>query len=128
MTDLIGRNPYEWIANAEGAFERLKLLMIQAPVLRFPDFGKVFEVACDTSGVGVGGVLSQEGHPMEYFNQKLNDVQKRYLNYDREFYAIIQSLQYWRHYLLPKEFVLFSDHDTLKHLHDQKKVSDRHAR
>ena len=102
--------------------------MTQAPVLRLPDFGKVFEVACVASSAGIGGVLSQEGHPVEYFSQKLNDVQRRYLNYDREFYAVIKSLRYWRHYLLPKEFVLFSDHDDLKHLHDHKKVSDRHAR
>ena len=92
--------------------------MTQAPVLRLPDFGRVCEVACNASGVGIGGVLNQEGHPVEYFSQKLNDVQRHYLNYDQEFYAIIQSICYWRHYLLPKEFVLFSDHDALKYLHD----------
>ena len=128
ITDLIGCDPFEWTAAAEEAFERLKCLMTRAPVLRLPDFNRVFEVACDASGVGVGGVLSQEGHPVEFYSQKLNDVQRRYPNYDREFYAIIQSLCHWRHYLLPKEFVLFSDHDALKNLHDQKKISDRHAR
>ena len=113
---------------AEQAFDQLKALMTQTPVLRLPDFSKVFEVACDASGVGIGGVLSQDGHPVEFFSEKLNDVRFRYSTYDKEFYAVIQALRHWRHYLLSKEFVLFLDHEALKYLHSQQKLSDRHAR
>ena len=118
ITGLIGPEKFAWTKAADKAFEEIKRLMTAAPVLRLPDFAKVFEVACDASTVGIGSVLSQDGHPVEYFSQKLNEVQRRDENYDREFYALVQSLRHWRHYLLPKEFVLYSDHIALRHLHD----------
>ena len=34
----------------------------------------------------------------------------------------------WQHYLWPKEFVIHTDHDSLKHLKGQGKLNKRHAR
>ncbi|KAE8655824.1 putative CCCH-type zinc finger family protein [Hibiscus syriacus] len=78
-------------------------------------FDKVFEVNCDASDVGIGGVLSQAGRPVAFFNEKLSGSKKNYSTYDLEFYAIVQSLKHWRHYLVQKEFILFTDHEALKH-------------
>ena len=95
--------------------------------MRLPNFTKPFEVECDASGIGIGGVLSQERHPIAYFSEKLNDAKQKYSTYDKKFYAIIRVLWHWRHYLLSQEFVIYSDHEALHYLHSQKKLNFRHG-
>ena len=101
--------------------------MTEAPVMRLPDFTKPFEVECDASGIGIGGVLSQERHPIAYFSEKLNNAKQKYSTYDKEFYAITRALWHWRYYLLSQEFVIYSDHEALRYLHSQKKLNFRHS-
>jgi hypothetical protein len=51
-----------------------------------------------------------------------------YSTYDKECCAIIQSLKKWRHYLVPKEFVLYSDNQALQFITRHKKLNQRHAK
>ena len=127
ITKCLKNMEFQWSNDASQAFREIKVKMIEAPVLRYLDFTKVFEVACDASGVGIGGVLSQQGHPIAFFSEKLNDAKRRYSTYDKEFYAVMQSLRFLRFYLLPTEFVLFSDHQALRYLNSQKELNARHA-
>ena len=128
LTDLFRQKQFAWNPDAERAFQQLKTALVTAPVLRLPDFTKLFDVAANASGVGIGAVLSQDAHPVSYFSEKLSEAKIRYSNYDRELYAVVQSLKFWRHYLLHTDFTLYSDHEALRFLHSQKKLSARHAR
>ena len=44
-----------------------------------------------------------------------------------ESYTSIQTLKYWRPYLIHKEFILYTDHDSLKHLNAQSKLDTQYA-
>jgi hypothetical protein len=41
---------------------------------------------------------------------------------------LVHVLDTWQHYLWPKEFVIHSDHESLKHIRGQAKLNKRHAK
>jgi hypothetical protein len=120
--------PFKWGEAQQKAFEELKMKLTTAPVLALPDFSKMFEIECDASGVGIEGVLMQEKKPIAFFSEKLSGPTSNYLVYDKELYALVRSLETWQHYLFSKEFVIHSDHESLKHLKGQLKLNRRHAK
>jgi RNase H-like domain found in reverse transcriptase len=90
---------FKWTKEAQTSFQLIKENMTATPVLSLPNFEKICELECDISGVGI-----------------------------KEFYAIVQALGHWRHYLIFKEFILYSDYEALKFINGQHKLKPRHAR
>ena len=70
----------------------------------------------------------QEGKPVAYFSKKLHGPALNYSTYDKELYALVRSLETWRHYLWPKKFVIHSDHESLKYLRSQNNLNRRQAK
>jgi hypothetical protein len=128
IIDCLKGKTFQWTPAAAKAFDELKRCVTQAPVLALPNFQKTFQVECDASGSGIGGVLSQDGRPIAFFSEKLSEAKQKFSTYDKEFYAIVRSLEYWRHYLIHAEFILFSDHQALKYIQGQLKINPRHAK
>ena len=93
MTEIIKGTSFQWTPKAQPAFEEIKTRLTQAPVLSLSCFSKVFEVECDASGVGIGGVLTPEGKPLAFFSEKFCDSRRKYSTYDKEFDAIVRCLE-----------------------------------
>ncbi|GJU36899.1 RNA-directed DNA polymerase [Tanacetum coccineum] len=100
LTECMKGGRFTWTSEASKAFDILKAKVIEAPILALPNYNEVFQVGCDASKVGIGS----------------------------DFYAIVRSLDTWRHYLLSNEFVMFSDHEALKFINGQHKLKPRHAK
>jgi hypothetical protein len=81
--------PFVWGDEQDRAFQELKRKLCEAPLLQLPDFRKTSEIECDASGIGIGGVLIQEGKPIAYFSEKLNGPHLNYSVYDKELYALV---------------------------------------
>ena len=107
------KREFKWTHGADKNFENLKQKVAKLLVLALPNFNKVFQVECDVGSSVIGVVLSKEGKHVAFFIEKFNGAKKKYFLYDQEVYAIAQALKKWRHYFIPKEFVLYTNHKAL---------------
>ena len=98
------------------------------PVLALPNFEKVFQVECDAFMVGIGTVLSQDNRPVAFFSEKVCEARSKWSAYELEFFAVVRTLKHWEHYLIQREFVLYTDHQALKHINSQVRINSMHAR
>jgi hypothetical protein len=93
--------PFYWGDAQEHSFNTLIDKLTHAPLLQLPDFGKTFGLECDASGIGIGidGVLLQEGKHIAYFSEKLSGHSLNYSTCDKELYDLVRVLETWQHYL-----------------------------
>lgn len=94
--------------------------MMSTPLLALRDFNKDFVVETDACDVGIGAVLTQDGHPIAYRSKALSPKHQILSTYEKEFLAVLLALEKWRGYLLDRHFKIKTDHFSLKYLLDQR--------
>lgn len=77
-------------------------------------------IECDASRVGIGAVLMQNKKPIAYFSKALKGRLLNLSTYEKELYALTQAVKKWRPYLFGQDFVIKTDHQSLKYLLEQK--------
>lgn len=102
--------------NYIASFEKLKSLITDYPILKYPNFNRRFKLITDASNFALGAVLTQDGHPVCYASRTLNDHEKNYSTIEKELLAIVWGTKYFRPYLFGKEFDLQTDHQPIKWL------------
>ncbi|XP_071933095.1 uncharacterized protein [Coffea arabica] len=128
LNEIIKKNVgFQWGKEQEESFNKLKNLLTSAPILALPNFDLMFEVECDASGIGIGAVLHQNNRPLAYFSEKLSGGALNYPTHDKELYAVVRALEVWQHYLMPKKFVIHTDHESIKFLKGQDSVKKAEA-
>ena len=120
LNDMLKKDNFSWSAEAKLVFQYLKDQLGQMPVLALPDFTKTFIVEVDALGVGVRAVLMQDHHPIAFISRSLNVQQQSLSTYEKELLVVVFVVQKWRHYLLLKQFVIKTDHLSLKYILDQR--------
>lgn len=87
-------------------------------MLTVPNFDQQFILQTDASGSKLWAILTQKGHPIAYFSKYLPPKLQRELAYYREIFTISGAIQKWCQYLLGRRFVVETDHQSLKALHN----------
>lgn len=115
LNQLLRKNKkFEWNQPAIDSFEKLKSSLISKPILVYPDFNKQFICTTDSSSVALGCVLTQldennEEHPIGYASRTLNDAERNYSTFDREFLALLWGIEFFRPFLFGRRFLCFTD-------------------
>ena len=61
----------------------------------------------------MGAILMQYCKPICHHSETFNQVVVNYPTYDKELYALVQSVKKWKHYLLEKETIIHIDNHPL---------------
>ena len=106
---------FDWLPQHEAAFTQIKQLITEAPVLHYYDGSKEVTLECDSSDVGLGAVLTQEGHPVAYASRALTRTERNYAQIEKECLAMVFAAERFEQYILGKENVkVLTDHKPLQ--------------
>lgn len=72
LTDLLNKHAlFVWTVDHDKSFAALKSALCSSPVLALPNIDAPFAIETDASGMGVGAVLLQNGHPLAFISKAL---------------------------------------------------------
>ncbi|CAF4288337.1 unnamed protein product, partial [Rotaria magnacalcarata] len=60
LTRNIDNKPFLWTSSCQQAFDHLRHLLIQAPIISYPQFDKPFILQLDASDFGLSAILAQK--------------------------------------------------------------------
>ncbi|KAL7287676.1 hypothetical protein TKK_0018073 [Trichogramma kaykai] len=118
MTQLLKKEEdFLWTPDCDTAFNTLKQILCEAPLLTYPDFSKPFIITTDASGYAVGGILSQgetgKEKPIAYTSRVLRGPELNYDTYEKEALAMIHAVDNFRPYVYGHHFTIYTDHQPL---------------
>ena len=117
MTELLKKDTkFIWTEECEASFQELKKHLVTARVLILPDIRKDFQVYCDASRLGLGGVLMQDGRVVSYASRQLRPHELNYATHDLELAAVVHALKSSRHFLIGNHCEVYTDHKSLKYI------------
>ena len=119
-----------WSDDCQVTFDSLKQLLVDSPLLVFPDFSRGFVMETDASRIGLGAVLAQEVedgtlHPV---GRTLQPHEQNYGATELEALGVVWAAKHFRHYLCGHKCVIFTDHEALKSLLNTPHPSGKLAR
>ena len=108
----------DWGPEQQEAFDKLKELIVTAPVLAYPDFSKEFILKTDASLMGLGAVLYQEHEGVlrvvAFASRGLRPSEANYPAYRMEFLALKWAVTArFKEYLYGGKFKVFTDSNPL---------------
>ena len=108
---------FDWTAECQTAFSKLKEAVHNAPLIHYPDFSIPFFVITDACSTGIAGCLAQVSDNqlkiLEYYSKGLGSCAAKYGATKLELLGVSYSLQKFKYIILNYEVVVLTDHKPL---------------
>ena len=108
--------PWNWAAAQQRAFDDVKKLVTNAPILSYYDSKKPLMIQCDASEKGLGAALLQEGQPIVFASRALTDTETRYAQIEKEMLAIVFAAEKFDQYTFGHSVTVQPDHKPLERI------------
>jgi hypothetical protein len=126
---------FKWEQEHQEAFDRIKQIFLEAPVLEMYDPRRPTRVETDASDYALGAVLSQQcpdgkWRPVFYHSRKFSGAELNYDVHDKELLGVVDAFEQWEVYLLglPETIEVYTDHQNLTSFMTTKKLNRRQVR
>ena len=129
---------FKWTTACENAFSDLKNALIGNEVMAYRNDTGTFILDTDASNTAIGAVLSQlqwsekackmVERPIFYASKSLTKPQRKYCVTRRELLAVVTFVQQFKHFLLGREFLIRTDHSSLRWIMSFRDPSEQTAR
>ena len=126
--------PWVWTEVEQQAFDTLRERLMTAPIIAYPDFsGRYpFLLETDASSVGTGAVLTQRYPDRDvvigYYSYTLKKGERKWSTTEREAFAIVKAVRFFRNLLAGTPFTVVTDHASLRYLMTMKDPFGRISR
>ena len=111
---------FAWSQACEGAFDKLKTMLVSPPIKRSPNWKLHFEIMCDASDYAIGAVLGEredkKAFVIYYASKTLDSAQSNYTTTEKEFLVVVFALEKFKSYIVRSLVTIFTDHVALKYL------------
>ena len=122
LNDLKKKNHvFKWTPEHDRHYNAILRAISETKLLRHPDIKRPFFIQTDASDRAIGAVLLQDfgnGYlePIEFISRRFKESEAKWHASEKELVAIVWALKKWIRYLLPKHFIVFTDHKNLENL------------
>ena len=103
-----------WNSTHQEAFEKIKRMVCDAPVLAHYQPKLPLSVQVDASQHALGAALMQEGKPVAYASHTLSDAEQRYAQVEKECLAMVYGLERFDQFTFGRQVTKNSDHKPLE--------------
>ena len=120
---------FEWTAEHQEAFMKLKDSIIQALILYYPNINKKYIIYTDASDDACGAQLTQEHNGMEFpiafLSHTFSETQRKWSMTEQEAYGVYYAITKWNYYLQGTDIAVRNDHKPLAKFLNRKNANNK---